>query len=253
MKDDGHSDNGLCRRHRQNEKNDDLGFGFAGGPGQGQKGEIPGVEHDLDRHELSQEVPLDEKGQDAEHEKEDGQGEEKRTRGSRGLPFPGQGQGPDERGDEKQGRELERIEIIGEQEMPETGGVRPLRPERPRPRRKKALRATMRSSAKRTAPRTAASPERPFFSRAAGPLEVDGHDGEEEEDHDRAGVDDDLDDGDEGSVEEAEDPAERGEGEDQEKGVMAWFREMIMATTEPMQRKLRKPKIIQAMTVAPLY
>jgi len=51
-------------------------------------------------------------------------------------------------------------------------------------------------------------------------LEIDRHDGEEEKDHDGAGVDDDLDDGDKRCIEEAEDPAERGEREDQEKGVI---------------------------------
>ena len=60
--------------------------------------------------------------------------------------------------------------------------------------------------------------DRPFLPLGgeSGP-DVDGHQDEDEKDHDGPGVDQDLDDRGEGRAEQAEEAAQRGEGQDQEK------------------------------------
>src|SRR5512140_1303338 len=54
--DDGQPDHGFGRGHGDDKEHDGLAVRASRGPAQGQESEIAGVEHDLDGHELRQEV-----------------------------------------------------------------------------------------------------------------------------------------------------------------------------------------------------
>ena len=68
--DDGQPDHRFRRGDGDDEKDDGLAVRPAQGSGQGQERQIARVEHDLDGHELGQEVLLDEEGQDAQGEEQ---------------------------------------------------------------------------------------------------------------------------------------------------------------------------------------
>ena len=75
-KNDGQADGRLGRGDRDDEKDDDLCVHEMMGFGQGDEGQVGGIEHDLDRQELGDQVPLDEKGDDAQDEENDAEDEE---------------------------------------------------------------------------------------------------------------------------------------------------------------------------------
>ena len=167
-----------------------------------------------------QEVLLDEEGQDAQGEEQSGQGEERARRDHASLLLPGQGQRPHERGQDEQGRDLERIEIIGEEEHTEPPDIvtgrtaRPAAaPDEPGEGQGDLAEEDQGQDEREREPKTG-------LIRRRRPAQVEHHQGEEKEDHDGPGIDQDLDGRRERRVEKAEQAAQAGEGEDEEERVV---------------------------------
>ena len=71
--DDGEADGGLCRGDDHDEEDEDLALYPIPHVGEGDEGEVDGVEHELDRHEDGDDVALDQEGADAGREEEGGE------------------------------------------------------------------------------------------------------------------------------------------------------------------------------------
>src|SRR5260370_26455502 len=71
--DDGEADGGLGCGYDHHEEDEDLALDLVPQMGEGDEGQVDGVEHQLDRHEDGDDVALDEERCDADGEEDGGE------------------------------------------------------------------------------------------------------------------------------------------------------------------------------------